>query len=322
MDPTEISPLIGWDLAEQGADHRGLARAVRSEDRDLAAAFDRDVEGAEDGLAVVAGGQALGGDHDPVGSARLGEREPGADLLAVGDVDLFELLQRLDAALDLAGLGGLVAEAVDELLGLGHLARLVGGLGFEPFDPLLALDHEVEEAARVFGRRAVGHLDDVGGDPVDEVAVVADEQQRLGPAGEMVLEPGDAVDVEVVGGLVEDQHVGRRQQEASQREPHPPAAGQLLHAAIGVAGGEPEAGEHPVGLGLDGVAAELLEAALELAVAGDHLVGLVAGGSGHPILQLGQLPLELGDVLGASQRLLQHGALLLGREVLGEIAEP
>ena len=46
------------------------------------------------------------------------------------------------------------------------------------------------------------------GDPLEEVAVVGDHDERAGPAVEEVLEDVEGLDVEVVGGLVEQQHVG------------------------------------------------------------------------------------------------------------------
>ena len=61
----------------------------------------------------------------------------------------------------------------------------------------------------------------VGHGPLEEGAVVADDDQRAGPVVEEVLERAQRVEVEVVGGLVEQQHVrllGQREQQL-----HPPA---------------------------------------------------------------------------------------------------
>jgi hypothetical protein len=93
------------------------------------------------------------------------------------------------------------------VLQLARLGGLVGG-----------------EVARVAAQQAAVELDDARGHGVDEGAVVRDEDQRALPAGEQVLQPLDGVDVEVVGGLVEQQHVGRGHQRARQRHA-------LLHAA-------------------------------------------------------------------------------------------
>ena len=64
-------------------------------------------------------------------------------------------------------------------------------------------------------------------DPLDQVAVVADDDERARPAVEQVLEPGQRVDVEVVGGLVEQQDVRLGHQQPGQLQPAPLAAGEL-----------------------------------------------------------------------------------------------
>ena len=53
-------------------------------------------------------------------------------------------------------------------------------------------------------------LEDLGHDPVEEIAVVADDQHRLGLLDEVILEPAGGVDVEVVARLVEEHHVRAR----------------------------------------------------------------------------------------------------------------
>lgn len=48
-------------------------------------------------------------------------------------------------------------------------------------------------------------LEDPRGDAIEDVAIVGDEDQAAAVTGQAILQPGDGVDVEVVGGLVEDQ---------------------------------------------------------------------------------------------------------------------
>ena len=81
---------------------------------------------------------------------------------------------------------------------------------------------------------------DAVGDPLEEVAVVGDHDQRAGPAVEEVLEHGQGLDVEVVGRLVEQQHVGLGQQQPQQLEPPPLAAGQVADRAVQPVAGEAE----------------------------------------------------------------------------------
>ena len=61
-------------------------------------------------------------------------------------------------------------------------------------------------------------FEDPLGDVVEEVPVVGDGDDRAGVVTEEPLEPVDRLGVEVVGRLVEQQQVGARQQEPTQRD--------------------------------------------------------------------------------------------------------
>ena len=175
------APLDGagqrLQLAGQQAQQGGLAGPVRAHEGQLATPLDHQVDAVEHDLAVVAGVGTVQLGHHPAGAPRLGEGEADLQLLAGRHRHRLELLERLDAALDLPGLGRLVAEAVDERLDVGDPAGLAGGGGLGAGDAVLALDDELGEAADVLDGRAVGQLDHPVGHGVDEVPVVADEQQ-------------------------------------------------------------------------------------------------------------------------------------------------
>ena len=64
---------------------------------------------------------------------------------------------------------------------------------------------------------------DFGGDRVQKIAVVRDQQQRAGIMLEPTLEPEHGVEIEVIGGLVEQQEIGAAHQRLRQIEAHPPA---------------------------------------------------------------------------------------------------
>ena len=67
-------------------------------------------------------------------------------------------------------------------------------------------------------------LDGDLGDGVEKLAVVADHDHQPAVALEPVLQPDQRVQVEVVGGLVEQHQVGRAHQRPGQLQPHAPAA--------------------------------------------------------------------------------------------------
>ena len=69
-------------------------------------------------------------------------------------------------------------------------------------------------------------------DVIDEGAIVADEQQRARPVDEVRLEQLERFDVEIVGRLVEDEHVRRPRQQPREQKPVAFAAGERLHRRI------------------------------------------------------------------------------------------
>ena len=78
--------------------------------------------------------------------------------------------------------------------------------------------------------------------PVEQHAVVADQQQASRVVVERVVEPVPRVDVEVVGRLVEQQHVGSLQQLRGQPERHHFATGQRAQPSVKARCGRGRAG--------------------------------------------------------------------------------
>ena len=79
------------------------------------------------------------------------------------------------------------------------------------------------------------HLHDPAGDPIEHVAVVGHQHQGTGEAPEVALQPLHPVGVQVVGGLIEKQHVGFGHQGRCQGHPLAVAAGEVAHLALDVA---------------------------------------------------------------------------------------
>jgi hypothetical protein len=82
----------------------------------------------------------------------------------------------------------------------------------------------------------------VGGDAVEEPAVVADHHGAAGERLEARLERAQGVDVEVVGGLVEQEHVAARLEQLGEVDAVALAAGQLADRLLLVGALEVEAG--------------------------------------------------------------------------------
>jgi hypothetical protein len=104
-------------------------------------------------------------------------------------------------------------------------------------DLLLAqlLGAQTLERAVVAGvhlRLAVVEVHGVGDHAIEEFAIVRNDQQGALIAAQPFFQPQHGIEIEMVGGLVEQQQLGRRHQRARQVEPHAPAAGELLHRAL------------------------------------------------------------------------------------------
>jgi hypothetical protein len=227
-------PAVGrlGDPGEQ-PEQGGLAGTVGAQQRHPVAGADVPVDAGEDRLvargegdvgqlvhllAEAGGSKALQG-HRVTGLGNIGDQGVG----------------RVDAELRLAGPRRWAPTQPGDLLAEQVLpARLHGGR--DP-QPLGARQGPRGVPALVDADRLVGDLPGTGGDRVEEPAVVGDHSQRP-TAGEQVPgQPVDTRDVQVVGGLVEDQQVGGADQQRGQRHPPPLASGH------GVDGGvEPQVG--------------------------------------------------------------------------------
>jgi hypothetical protein len=205
----------------------------------------------------------------------------------------------------LPGLGGLIAEALDEPLDLGNALGLVARARLQQLAPCLTLDQEIVVIARVHGEAVGCEVGDRRHHPVQEVAVVRDHHDRAVVAAEEVLEPGQRGKVEVVGGLVEQQQRGRQQQQAGERRPHAPAAGELAERPVELVGGEPQPAQDRAGGRLEPVAAQRLEAMLQLAVA---LRQRLAGRGLQRTRHLFHLALQRPHLVEAAERLDENGA--------------
>ncbi len=155
--------------------------------------------------------------HQLARTLALGQRQRHvADpFAALGALDA-QAFQAAHAAF-IAGAAGFHALAdPDFLLGQQLVeAGLFEALGFQPLGlallPLREVAGEAEQPAAV-------QLDDAGGHRIQEAAVVGDDDGGAFPGAQHFFEPGDAVEVEVVGGLVQQQQIGFLDQRAGQRD--------------------------------------------------------------------------------------------------------
>ena len=150
------------------------------------------------------------------------------------------------------------------MLGVEHLA---GGA--------LLLERRVGALVeRQLGAIEVQDLVDRG---VEQVTVMADDDHRARIVRQMILEPQRAFEVEVVGGLVQQQKVGRRKQRRRQRHAHAPAAGKLRTGSRLIGGGKSKAAQDRGGAGRRRMRVDVDEPGLDIGDARRIVRGLGFG---------------------------------------------
>ncbi len=136
------------------------------------------------------------------------------------------------------------------LLALVHgllLRKLLGALSFE-----LAVIACVQADLLVFDVR------DTGADDVQEIAIVRDDQQDTREAAQPALQPENGRQVEVIGGLIQQQHIRATHQGACQVEAHAPATRERGHRVLNILGRKPESVQEACGASVGTVAIDVL----------------------------------------------------------------
>ena len=161
-------------------------------------------------------------------------------------------------------------------------------------------------AAAIERELALIEMQDKSDRVLQQVAVVADEDRRAPVAGEKILQPKGAFEVEIVGRLVEQQQVRLGEQQRRQRHAHPPSAGELRAGSLLRRLVEPEPGQNARGPRRRRVGADIDEPHLDL---GDPFVigGRVALRDQFRALGVGGEH-DIDQPLGAGGRFLRDAA--------------
>ena len=154
---------------------------------------------------------------------------------------------------------------------------------------------------------------------VQEIAVVGHGDDGARVLLQMMLQPGHALGIEMVGGLVQQQDVGLLQQEAAERHPPPLPAGDHIDGGIRRRTAQGAHGHVQPGVQVPGV--ERVESFLDLALALDELVhGLVVHGLSKLHVDGFELLEEIGGFLNPLFHHLPHGLGFVHQGLLFEIA--
>ena len=189
--------------------HKGrLTFTVLSHECDFLTSLDRQVDVREYRMVAVRFPDILTNDGIVTTAQTRRELQMHGGIVHLVHLDRYDFLQLLDLLLYLYRLGRLIAETLDELTHISHLLLLVliGSLLlltslFAKYDILVILHLIVYDVPTGYLQRAVR-------DVIDECTVVTDQYDSLGTLRQELLQPLYGLDIQVVGGLVQQQHVG------------------------------------------------------------------------------------------------------------------
>ncbi len=149
------------------------------------------------------------------------------------------------------------------------------------------------------------HFHDPPGHPIEHVAVVGHQHQGPLETAQIALQPLDAIGIEVVGGLIQQQHIRIGHQGGRQGHPLAVSPGEFAHLALAIGDSQPL--QHLLALALQIPGIEAIHPALQIAELGQQ--GAVVGVGGDRLAQP-QVLAQQGHLFAtAGEHLLQHGVL-------------
>ena len=313
-----VAPLhgagVGLQFPHDDLEKGRLADAVGAHDRQPVAALHRQVHPVEYLVVAESLLHPLHGEHLAAAAAPLLQLEGGVAARAGGQLHhaLGDPVDHPLLAPRLARLRRLGPEAVDEPLVVGDLPLAVGDLLLAPL-ALAALG--LEEGGVVPGvelHRLVVDVEDAGRNVVEEPVVVGDDHQHAREVAQPRLQPADGQDVQVIGGLVQQQGVGLAGQHLGQQHPQLEAPGKGGQGIVVDPRRQAEALEDRRGAGLGGVPVEVLGPGLQL---GEPVGVEGLRGPGEQGLLLGQ---DLPQLAVAHEGHVEDGVLLVQEVVLAQ----
>src|SRR6185312_11001451 len=231
-------------------------------------------------------------------------------------------VQFLDAALHLLGLGGLVAEAVDEGLKLLDFLLLIAISRLELLFALLLLGEIFFVVSGVEPDPFVPDLRNLAHRHVEEVAVVRDQHISVRISAEVLFQPVSRLKIQMVCRLVEQQQIGLFQQQPGQGNAHLPAAGEFFRAALPILFVEAQAVQHCPDFGFDVVSVTGMDLRLKAMEALGNLLVLVTFmvHLRHATGQLFHLTLHVVDVFKNREAFREHSAAGERETILWQVA--
>ena len=141
------------------------------------------------------------------------------------------LFQHFEAALRLFGFACLIAETVNKRLQVAALLLLLFRLLLQLFFPQGTGILKSIVIAGISDQFQIVKMNDIIAKRVENIPVMADDDQSTAIFLQMVFQPHSGFQIEVIGRFVEQQDFGRLKQGRSQSQTHAPTAGELPYRA-------------------------------------------------------------------------------------------
>jgi len=174
---------------------------------------------------------------------------PGAPFFR--QFDLLDFLQLLQAALHHGRLGGLVPEPVDGRLLPPDFVLLLLPLLLQQFRSLGLGLFVLMIVAGIMSQQAPVQFIDVRDQAVDEKTVMGYDHQAPPELKQVLLQPFQGRQVQVIGGFVQKEDVRVFEEQACKHGPHAPAPAEFTDHAVEIRLPKAQAGQEPFGQMLD-----------------------------------------------------------------------
>ena len=190
-----------------------------------------------------------------------------------------------------------------------------GGIGHILFGLALQVSAVVAVVAACF---AIRHLHNPAGHPVEHVTVVGHQHHRAGVAIEPTLQPFHGCSIEVVGGLIKQQHIRAGHQCRSQTNPLAISTGEVFDRFVQIANAE--ALQHLLALLLQPPGLGFIHALAEMSEFGE--LGGVVWVLGDSLGEGAEAQQQVAFLTATGQHLLQHREPWLHNALLAHQLHP
>ena len=214
-----------------------------------------------------------------------------------------------------------LSELCDDGFLMADLRLVIEPGFFSGFLQVLFLLRIEAVVAREYQGMGVLDLDDLGNGPVQEITVVGYDQDSSLIVGKIGLQPADGSQIQVVGGLVQDDHGRFGKKKFSQSDPGLLTAGKGGNILAVFFFGKAQAPEDTGDLSLVGVAVFHFEPVQQVRIFRHQTDQRLSLQAVHEPFVLGDLLFHVQQILLDGQKLVVDGVLGIQVLVLGQVAE-